>query len=506
MIIYNSGRLSVFIMLFISTISYAGHQYLLDQSPVFSDDAREVNICFGDVNNDGVIDMVIGKHQDHKIGRTAAFQQTQTGWDAGTEIYQGGNGNVNPLVGYINGSNRLVVNKHDQDNRGGNLQFLKFDSDFVIESSYSVPLNHPYFSDQVLIGETVYFNTRGKLGKAEWNDLSPGFTSTELADNGEGNKLTTTEAEDLTGDGVQDVIYWTYDGNARGLSVLTNNTEVVIEYGYTVYFTTGQFDAGTDIHEILYANNNLDSLTLVRYNTDTNMFVSEVVLTQQEETVYTVTAIDIDGDGTDEVLLATPSGEIFEFNLVTQQLKTVLTTDVYWYDSVVADWGNGSRAVFVGSENGDISVVSFGQDNAVIDDIVGNAYLQGESVDINWTFDAQAAMLDVQVRRTSEETWTTMMTVSSLAGACQLTGLLEGEYDLRLADAGDNHIVYGQIGTFYVYICSQTLAGDLSGDCYVDFEDFSLFASNYTDLSDLAQIALDWLCCGNPYDETCNNL
>jgi hypothetical protein len=413
---------------------------------------------------------------------------------------------MHPLVAHINGSNRLVVNRHDQGNYDGNLQFRKYDSDFNLISNFSVSLNDPYFSDQVLIGETVYFNTRGKLAKAEWNDLSLTFTTTELANNGEANKLTAIEAEDLTGDGVQDIVYWTYDGSKRGLSVLTNNTEVVIDYGDTVYFTTGQFDASTDVHEILYANNVQDSLTLVRYNTDMNMFVSEVVLNQQEEGVYTASSFDINGDGTDEVLLGAPSGEIFEFNLVTRQLKTVLTTDVYWYDSVVADWGNGSRAVFVGSENGDISVVSFAQDTAVIDDIAGNAYLQGESVDINWAFDAPAAMLDVQVRRTGEETWTTMMTVSSLFGACQLIGLLEGEYDLRLADAGNNHVVYGQTGTFYMYTCSQTLEGDLSEDCYVDLEDFSLFASNYTDLSSLAQIALDWLCCSNPYDETCNQL
>ncbi len=504
MITRNSSGLGVLIMLFISTFSNAGYQYLLDQSPVFSDDALEVNICFGDVNNDGVIDMVIGKHKDFKTGRTAAFQQTQTGWDTGTEIYQGGNGNMHPLVGYINGSNRLIINRHDQGNYGGNLQFLKFDSDFEINSSYNIPLNNPYFSDQVLIGETVYFNTRGKLGKAEWDDLTLTFTSTALANNGEGNKLTAIAAEDLTGDGVQDIIYWTYDFSKRGLSVLTNNTEVVIEYGDTVYFTTGQFDASTDVPEILYANNADDTLTLVSYNQATNTFVPQVILTQQEETVYTVAAFDINGDGTDEALFATPAGEIFEFNLVTQQLKTVLTSDVYWYDSVVADWGEGPRAVFVGSKNGDISVVSFARDTAVIDDITGKAYLLGKQVEIHWVFNAIATMLDVQVRNTSDEIWTTILTVPSIDNACQLSGLPEGEYDLRLADANNNHVVYGQTGTFYVYTCNQSLAGDLSEDCYVDLEDFSLFASNYTDLSGLAQIALDWLCCDNPYDETCN--
>ena len=504
MTIRNSSGLGILIMFLISTFSYAGYQYLLDQSPVFSDDALEVNICFGDVNNDGVIDMVIGKHKDYKVGRTAAFQQTETGWDAGTQIYSGGNGNMHPLVGHINGSNRLVVNKHDQGNYNGNLQFLKFDSDFTQISSYSTPLTHPYFSDQVLVGETVYFNTRGKLAKAEWNGLSLTFTSTQLADNGEGNKMTTIAAEDITGDGTKDIIYWTYDGTARGLSVFTNDTQVEIDYGFTPIFSTGQFDPATPVHEIFYANNADDTLNMVTYNTNNNTFEPQIILTQQEQAIYTIAAFDIDGDGTDEALLATPDGEILEFNLVTQKLKTVLTSDVYWYDSVVADWGDGPKAVFVGTQNSDVTVVAFEQDIALINDIANNAYLQGSYIDINWNFNAPATLLDVQVRNTSDETWTTMATTSSLTGSCQIVDLLEGEYNLRLADNADNQIVYGQTDTFYVYTCYFGLAGDFSGDCYVDFKDFSILAENYTDLSNLAQLAADWLYCDNPYDPKCN--
>lgn len=500
----DRSKLCGLVVLVASTFSCASYQYLLDQSQVFADYAQDLNICFGDINNDGTIDMVIGKHTDYKTGRTAAFQQTETGWDAGQEIYTGGNGNIHPIVGYINGTNRLVVNKHDQGNYGGDLRIIKFDSDFTKISDYSVALNHPYVSDQVLIGETIYFNTRGKLGKAEWNGLALNFTSTSLANNGEGNRTTSILADDLTGDGVKDIIYQTYDGSKRGLNVFTNNTEVQIDYGYTLMFATGQFDPASSVQEILYACNGQDSLTLVRYNSDTSMFVSEVVLTQQEENVYAVAAFDINGDGTDEALLATSNGEILEFDFESGQLKTIVTSDIYWYDSVVADWGNGPRAVFVGSENGDVSVVAFSQDVAVINDIAGNAYLQGKDIDVQWNFNASATMLDLEVRDVSGETWTTMTTVSSLDNACQISGLPEGEYDLRLADADNNYVVYGQTGTFYVYECNQTLSGDWNGDCYVDFKDFSLFANNYTNLFDLAQIAFDWLLCSNPYDQTCD--
>ncbi len=503
--IYQRSKWFTLAVLIISAFSFAGHRWLLDQSTVFPDNAVEVSICFGDANNDGSIDMVIGKHQDHGTGRTAAFQQTPTGWDAGTQIFSGGNGNVQPLVGHINGSNRLVINKHDQNSYSGNLQFLKFDSDFSLISSYSVSLNNPYFSDQVLVGETVFLNNRYNLAKAEWNGLSSSFIATQLANNGDSHtNFSTIAAEDLTGDGMQEIIYWTYDG-ARGLNVLTNdNTQVQISHGYALMFTTGQFEPSTSAHEILYANNGTDSLTLVRYHAGTGTFVSEVVLTEQEEVIYTVAAFDTNGDGTDEALLATRYGEILEFDLISGQLKTVLTSDVCWYDSVVADWGEGPRAAFVGSENGDVSVVAFGRDTAVIDDIAGNAYLQGDAVNVQWTFNAPATVLDVQVRDISGETWTTMATTSSVAGSCQLTGLLEGAYDLRLADAADNHIVYGQTATFYVYACDKVLVGDFDGNCYVNLKDFAVLAAGDSRLSDLALLAADWLRCGNPYDETCD--
>ncbi len=40
---------------------------------------------------------------------------------------------------------------------------------------------------------------------------------------------------------------------------------------------------------------------------------------------------------------------------------------------------------------------------------------------------------------------------------------------------------------FTIFKCSASLTADLSGDCYVDFDDFALFTSQ-------------WLNCGNPHD------
>ena len=59
---------------------------------------------------------------------------------------------------------------------------------------------------------------------------------------------------------------------------------------------------------------------------------------------------------------------------------------------------------------------------------------------------------------------------------------------IRVVDAKDPNVSDISDGTFTIYEC--TLPYDLNGDCFVDFLDFSLLAS-------------DWLRCGNPFDPNC---
>ncbi|RKY06463.1 MAG: hypothetical protein DRP56_07360, partial [Planctomycetota bacterium] len=42
---------------------------------------------------------------------------------------------------------------------------------------------------------------------------------------------------------------------------------------------------------------------------------------------------------------------------------------------------------------------------------------------------------------------------------------------------------------FTVFQCEESLTADLTGDCFVDIDDF-------------AEFAYQWLDCGNPHDET----
>jgi hypothetical protein len=45
-------------------------------------------------------------------------------------------------------------------------------------------------------------------------------------------------------------------------------------------------------------------------------------------------------------------------------------------------------------------------------------------------------------------------------------------------------------GAFTIFRCVNPIAGDLNGDCYVDFKDFAIIAEH-------------WLNCGNPFDPAC---
>ena len=61
---------------------------------------------------------------------------------------------------------------------------------------------------------------------------------------------------------------------------------------------------------------------------------------------------------------------------------------------------------------------------------------------------------------------------------------------VRISDVRDRTISDVSDGTFTIFQCQKTLAGDLNGDCYVDLLDFAILAG-------------DWLQCGNPFDAAC---
>jgi hypothetical protein len=60
-------------------------------------------------------------------------------------------------------------------------------------------------------------------------------------------------------------------------------------------------------------------------------------------------------------------------------------------------------------------------------------------------------------------------------------------------------------GTFTIYECQLTTGSDYDGSCYVDSIDYAIIAQGWAgaDLSDVNDLAQDWLNCGNPFDPLC---
>jgi hypothetical protein len=79
---------------------------------------------------------------------------------------------------------------------------------------------------------------------------------------------------------------------------------------------------------------------------------------------------------------------------------------------------------------------------------------------------------------------------------------------VRISDLADGAVGETSDGAFTIFQCQRELAGDLNGDCYVDWLDFAILAGDlngdrYTDGLDLTILADDWLKCANPFDPSC---
>lgn len=61
---------------------------------------------------------------------------------------------------------------------------------------------------------------------------------------------------------------------------------------------------------------------------------------------------------------------------------------------------------------------------------------------------------------------------------------------VRISDALDEHVSDVSSDSITIFVCNMKMSGDINGDCYVNLADF-------------AEIAMQWLYCGNPFDPVC---
>jgi hypothetical protein len=79
---------------------------------------------------------------------------------------------------------------------------------------------------------------------------------------------------------------------------------------------------------------------------------------------------------------------------------------------------------------------------------------------------------------------------------------------MRVSDLTDGRASDTSDSVFTIFQCRRELAGDLNGDCYVNWLDFAILAGDLNgaccvDWLDIAILAGDWLKCANPFDPSC---
>jgi len=125
----------------------------------------------------------------------------------------------------------------------------------------------------------------------------------------------------------------------------------------------------------------------------------------------------------------------------------------------------------------------------------GEQFLAGSAMDISWTSYGLITNVKVEFSDNDGLDWQTVVSTTENDGAFGWAAV-PADVDaiqcrIRISDL-DDAATKDVSAAFTVFQCDEALAADLTGDCFVD-------------ISDMAELARQWLTCGNPYDPTwCN--
>ena len=118
-------------------------------------------------------------------------------------------------------------------------------------------------------------------------------------------------------------------------------------------------------------------------------------------------------------------------------------------------------------------------------------FLAGTSVDIEWISQGPVSeYVDIFLSDDNGQSWIPVAQPTANMGSVQwvLPSDLDSEQCLiQISDSADSEIMDQSESVFTVFMCETSLTADLTGDCFVDLEDFAVLTNQ-------------WLLCGNPYD------
>lgn len=154
---------------------------------------------------------------------------------------------------------------------------------------------------------------------------------------------------------------------------------------------------------------------------------------------------------------------------------------------------------------GDVVIELFDDKEFVVDGLIihgvaihvsspngGEKLVAGSTYDITWDSDDIVEDVFIEYSTDNGQSWTPIDTVPNTGTYQWLVPEVNSNQCLvRISDVSNPAASDVSDTNFTVFQCTWQNYADLNGDCYVDFDDLALFA-------------LQWLKCGNPFDEACD--
>ncbi len=179
-------------------------------------------------------------------------------------------------------------------------------------------------------------------------------------------------------------------------------------------------------------------------------------------------------------------------------VNTVVNTGSYLWDPI-ADVDSENCLIRVTNTN---DVTATDQSNAtfviyqipdsitVTDPNGGEQFLAGSAMDIGWTYVGEFSEVKILFSSDGGVNWSDVNTVPNTGSYLwdPITDVNSVQCSIHIHDAADSDTWDVSNTDFIVFQCDAELTADLTGDCFVGLADF-------------AEMALQWLLCGNPYDD-----
>ncbi len=126
----------------------------------------------------------------------------------------------------------------------------------------------------------------------------------------------------------------------------------------------------------------------------------------------------------------------------------------------------------------------------VVDPNGGEQFLAGSAMEIHWTSVGEFSDVKILFSSDGGVNWSDVNTVENTGSYLwdPIADVNSVQCSIHIHDAADSDTWDVSDTLFTVFQCDETLTADLTGDCFVDIADF-------------AEMAYQWLLCGNPYDE-----